>query len=67
MNATPQPQPRFSRNDQIYLAGLLFLFAGLAAEYSWGIALIVLGAVLTSVSIVTSFFVTWLSIRPTIK
>jgi len=54
---------RFSRNDVVYFAGLLFLFAGLAVVYSWGIALIVLGAVLTGVSILSSFFVTWLSTR----
>lgn len=54
---------RFSRNDMVYLVGLLFLFAGIAHEYSWGMALIILGAVLTSVSIATSFFVTWLSTR----
>jgi phage shock protein PspC (stress-responsive transcriptional regulator) len=55
--------PRFRGNDQIYLAGLLFLFAGLAAQYSWSVALIVIGAILTGVSIGTSFFVTWLSTR----
>jgi len=59
----PSPSPRFSRNDLVYLAGLLCLFTGLAAVYSWGVALIVLGAVLTGVSILSSFFVTWLSTR----
>lgn len=55
--------PRFSRNDLVYLAGLLLLFAGVAATFSWGVALLVLGAVITGVNIATSFFVTWLSVR----
>jgi len=58
----PQPPSRFDRNTLVYLAGLACLFAGVAQEYSWGIALIVLGTLVTTVSIATSFFVTWLSV-----
>lgn len=62
--STPDPKPaaRFDRNTLVYLAGLVCLFAGIAQEYSWGIALIVLGALVTGVSIATSFFITWLAV-----
>lgn len=67
MKDTPRPQPRFSGNDQVYLAGLLLLFVGIVWEVSWGMALLVVGAILTGVSIATSFFVTWLTVRKEAK
>jgi hypothetical protein len=57
----PVRAPRFSRNDLVYWAGLLLLFTGFALVYSFGMACLVLGAVITAVNIATSFFVTWLS------
>lgn len=54
---------RFSRNDMVYLTGLLFLFTGLVQVYGWGVALIVIGAIVTSVGIAASFFLTWLSTK----
>lgn len=53
----------FNRNDLAYLAGLSLLFSGIAREFSWGMALIVIGAVVTGTGIATSFYVTWLSSR----
>jgi len=53
-------EPRFSRNDLLYCIGLILLFTGLTLR-SYSLALIVIGAILTGVSIATSFFVTWLS------
>lgn len=52
-----------NRNDLVYLVGLLFLFTGIASEFSWGAALIVIGAIVTGAGIATSFYVTWLSSR----
>lgn len=64
---TPQPvktiTPRFNRNELVYVAGLLFLFSGVAVVFSLGMALLVLGAVLTGINIATSFFVTWLAVK----
>lgn len=51
------------RADFVYLTGLLLLFAGIALEFSFGAALMAIGAIVTIVSIATSFFVTWLSSR----
>lgn len=53
----------YNRNDLAYLAGLLFLFSGITREFSWGAALIVIGAIVTGTGIATSFYVTWLSSR----
>lgn len=53
----------YNRNDLAYLAGLLFLFSGITLEFSWGTALIVIGAIVTGIGIATSFYVTWLSSR----
>ena len=63
LNEPARPSPRFSGNDQVYLAGLLLLFVGIGWEISWGMAFLVLGAILTGVSIATSFFVTYLAVR----
>lgn len=63
---TPQTMPppsRFDRNAQVYVVGLVFLFAGLAHLYSWGVASTVIGSILIGVSVASSFFVTWLSTR----
>jgi hypothetical protein len=60
---TPASASRFDRNTLVYLTGLCMLFIGLSAVYSMGIALLVVGATLTGVSIATSFFVTWLSLK----
>jgi hypothetical protein len=57
-----KPAARFSRNDLAYWAGLLFLFVGVGLVFGWGMACLVLGAVLTAVNIATSFFVTWLAV-----
>ena len=64
-NSAPVPPTasRFDRNAQVYVAGLLSLFAGLAQLYSWGVALTVRGSILIGVSVASSFFVTWLSTR----
>jgi hypothetical protein len=57
-----KPAARFSRNDLVYWTGLLFLFIGAGLVFSWGMAFLILGAVLTAVNIATSFFVTWLAV-----
>lgn len=55
--------PRFSRNDYLYTCGLICLSAGVGMQFGFAIALIVSGVVLITVSVLTSFFVTWLSER----
>ncbi len=51
------------KNLLAYLFGLAILFYGLYLQYGWAVALIIIGSVLTSVSVATSFFVTWLSTK----
>lgn len=61
LNTPPGDQTRFDRNDRVYMAGLLILFAGLANLFSIGAALAVIGGIVIFVSVASSFFVTWLS------
>lgn len=61
MNQSPVPAPRFDRNTLLYWAGLCLLFGGIWLRYGLSLALIMIGALLTGVSVATSFFVTWLS------
>jgi hypothetical protein len=56
------PAPRFDRNDLVYWAGLALLFLGVGFIYGLFWAMLVLGTILTSVSIATSFFITWLAV-----
>ena len=57
-----KPAARFSRNDLVYWAGLALLFLGVGFIYGFFWAMLVLGAILTSVSIANSFFITWLAV-----
>jgi hypothetical protein len=50
-----------TRQDVIYYLSLAGLFYGLYLVYGLGKALIVLGSVGVGVSILSSFYVTWLS------
>ena len=50
-------------NEVTYWLGLGTLFVGLTRSVSLETALIVLGTVLTTVSVFNSFFVTWLSAK----
>ena len=52
-----------TRQDQFYYASLVALFTGLWIQFSPAIALIVLGAIGSGVSIASSFFVTWLATK----
>ena len=54
---------RFSGNDLFFFSSLALLFVGLALRHGIDVALIVVGAILTTTSVATSFFVTWLSAR----
>lgn len=51
------------QNDVTYVAGLICLFAGLTIYFSIATALIVVGAVMTAESVITSYLATWLSLR----
>ncbi len=51
------------RNELTYWLGLLLLFIGLAAGVSTATALIVVGAVVTGESIVTSYLAAWIGAR----
>lgn len=50
------------RNEVTYWLGLLLLFAGLAFRVSVETALIVVGAVLTVESVVSSYVAVWMGI-----
>lgn len=50
-------------NEVTYIAGLTCLFIGLTNRVSIETALIVVGAVMTLESVVTSYLATWLSLR----
>ena len=52
------------KNSLAYWSGLVLLFAGLAIGVSIATALIVIGAVLISVSMASSFYLTALVTRP---
>lgn len=54
---------RFRRNDLLFYAALICIFAGVWIEFSLGIALIVLGSTAAITSVATAFFVTALSAR----
>jgi len=56
---------RFSGNVLLYPTGLGILFTGVWLHDSFALALIVIGTIVVSVSIATSFFVTWLSAKET--
>lgn len=51
------------RNDVMYFFGLAMVFVGLSLSVSVATALIIVGAVMSGVSVVASFFVTGLSAR----
>jgi hypothetical protein len=51
------------RNDVMYFCGLTMVFVGLSLSVSVTTALIVVGAVMSLVSVVASFFVTGLAAR----
>lgn len=58
---TPSASPRFDSNDVTYYSGLLLLGVGLAFGYSWPLALIVVGAILSAVGLLNSYLLIWLS------
>ena len=51
------------RNELTYWLGLLLLFIGLAVGVSTATALIVVGAVVTGESVVTSYLAAWIGAR----
>lgn len=51
------------RNELTYWLGLFMLFIGLAAGVSTATALIVVGAVVTSESVLTSYLAQWFGSR----
>lgn len=51
------------RNELTYWLGLLMLFVGLAVGVSTATALIVVGAVVTGESVVTSYLAAWIGAR----
>jgi hypothetical protein len=55
---------RFDGNDGFYYLGLLFLGIGLGFGVTWQMAMIVVGAILTVVSVVNSYVLVWMSGRP---
>ena len=55
------------KNEVSYWLGLILLFIGLRQGVSTATALVVVGSILTLVSIITSFFLTWLSARGKVK
>jgi hypothetical protein len=54
---------RFDGNDGFYYLGLLFLGIGLGFGISWTMAFIVVGAILTLVSVINSYFLVWMSTK----
>ena len=52
-----------NHNDLMYWVGLSMLFLGLSLTVSVGTALTVVGSIFIVISIVSSFFVTWLSVE----
>ena len=54
---------RLGVTEWFYLLGLVLLSIGIFLQYSLPLALIVLGGMLVGVSVVTSFFETWLTVR----
>lgn len=58
---TTPPPARFDSNDVMFYAGLLLLGVGLAFGVSWPVALGVIGAILTAVSLVNSSVLIWMS------
>lgn len=54
-------EQRFDRNEIAFCIGLILMMIGIATLVGWGWAALITGAVLSAVSVASSFFVTWLS------
>jgi hypothetical protein len=66
-NPAPSPARRFTGNDLVYYFSLALLFGGLAWHYSPAIAMIVLGALGVTISLVNAYLVIGLAARRTPK